>query len=223
MATKLTPEEWVTSSGDPSDLGFSIARGPKPFSPLPYGADSTHQWRKDYGGATMDNDACLGQPPPSNPNKSPVDDRGPQRFPKADNTGVKSLAQQRMENAANADTVLRGASTWLAILSNEYNQINWNDTVYNILVLTINLINRFIAKGKDFIDSALPSDSYDLRTDLQTINGNIASLKKLLTQLGAGTLLPPSGVSASDFKDSIQNMIDKFQFIADEINWKLTH
>ncbi|MDP4198384.1 MAG: hypothetical protein Q8922_04300 [Bacteroidota bacterium] len=76
MATKLTPEEWVTSSGDPSDLGFSIARSPQPFSPLPYGADSTHQWRKDYGGATMDNDACLGQPPPSNPNKPTPDDGG---------------------------------------------------------------------------------------------------------------------------------------------------
>ncbi|MDP4198382.1 MAG: hypothetical protein Q8922_04310 [Bacteroidota bacterium] len=29
MATKITHEEWVTSSGDPSDLGFSIARSPQ--------------------------------------------------------------------------------------------------------------------------------------------------------------------------------------------------
>src|ERR1035437_8587353 len=80
MATRITPEDWLSSSGDPNDLGFSVSAPEQPRSALPYLASGYHQWIHDF----IPLDICLAGPGPDPTPPAPIfDDSGPSHLDRA--------------------------------------------------------------------------------------------------------------------------------------------
>src|SRR6266542_1027360 len=169
MARRNRTANWVTSGGNPDDMGFSLASSTMP-SPKSYSDDGFSMWHSDY------RDVLLGQEVCNTSGDAPSDAGDPPKPPEifVDKTYVKDPIIERTKATKKLKDDLEGALGWAKHFGKDKNPSPIPDTIA-LLDALLGLFAAFFgkqpARGSFALlqDPGISNDPYDLSTDIHSM------------------------------------------------------